>query len=75
MGLKVVEIEDAGSCWNKASDCEPIFILRAQDKLAPEIIRAWAVEAHLNGCGEAKVNEAFRIASEMEAWPTRKYPD
>ncbi len=54
---------------------EPIWIFRAQDKLAPEKIRDWAREASVNGCSHSKVKEAFATADAMEKWPNRKYPD
>lgn len=62
-------------CLQKAADDEPIFTLRAQDKLAPIVVRVWAQLAKEHGCGYEKVLEAFVVADEMEQWPTRKYPD
>ena len=54
---------------------EPVFVLRAQDLLAPDIIRAWANEATVHNCPLTKTGDAHECANEMEAWPTRKYPD
>lgn len=62
-------------CLMKAADDEPIFVLRAQDKLAPIIVRLWADLAEAHGCAEAKVREAVSLAARMEKWPTRKFPD
>lgn len=62
-------------CLLKAADDEPIFVLRAQDKLAPEIVRAWAWVAKNNGLPLEKYQEAVELAEQMERWPTRKYPD
>jgi hypothetical protein len=62
-------------CLAKAADDEPIFILRAQDKLAPDLVRAWAIRAEAHGCPPAKLREAYELAEAMERWPTRKYPD
>lgn len=59
----------------KAADDEPIFVLRAQDALAPEVIRYWAERAEQAGCGPAKVREAQEIARAMERWPARRNPD
>ena len=59
----------------KAKDDEPIFVLRAQDKLAAGVVRQWAEQAAQAGCGNAKVREAREIADAMERWPTRKVPD
>ena len=30
------------SCYDKADLDEPIFVLRAKDKLAPNVVRDWA---------------------------------
>jgi hypothetical protein len=59
----------------KAQDDEPIFVLRAQDTLAPALVRRWADEAERAGCPAVKVLEARTIADTMERWPTRKLPD
>jgi hypothetical protein len=57
---------------------EPCFVLRAQDKLAPDAVRAYAdlVETAVGGREGEDRAEALRTrADEMEAWPTRKLPD
>lgn len=40
--IKRDEISDPYSCLNRASDDEPIFVLRAHDKIAPYVVRQWA---------------------------------
>lgn len=69
---------------SKVGEDEPIFVLRAQDSLAPDIIRAWALNLHarcgkpihyVDDCLNRKVKEAMALANEMEAWPNRKLPD
>lgn len=35
-------IENPNSCWNLADAKEPVFILRANDELAPIAIENWA---------------------------------
>lgn len=72
MAIKSKELEAlaAGAgCLGKAKDDEPLFILRAQDLLAPELVRSWARRAktHL-GPNNAKVREALALAEEMEYW-------
>ena len=62
-------------CLARLAPDEPYFVLRAQDRLAPEQIEAWAIEAQLNGCGPGKVAEARRIAAAMRHWSKRKMPD
>jgi hypothetical protein len=59
----------------KANDNEPIFVLRAQDRLAADAVRHWAERAEQEGATPAKVAEAREIADAMERWPSRKLPD
>jgi ribosomal protein L7Ae-like RNA K-turn-binding protein len=70
-----VNTKDANKCLQKVATDEPIFVLRAQDILAPEVVRAWARQAKEHGTPAVKVHEALALADAMERWPTRKYPD
>lgn len=64
------------SCLMKAADDEPIFVLRAQDLLASQLVRDWAQRAAMFiGNDAPKVREAWALADAMDQWPTRKYPD
>lgn len=63
------------TCLIKAADDEPIFVLRAQDMLAPESVREWANRALKCGLPHAKYEEALALAAKMEQWPNRKMPD
>lgn len=67
--------ERKSGCFAKAAENEPIFVLRAQDNLAPELIREWAYRARYHGCPKEKTDEALKLADLMAAWPNRKYPD
>lgn len=62
-------------CLAKAADDEPVFILRAQDRLAPALVRAWASLAREHGCDVVKCQMAVEVAEDMEDWHTRKFPD
>jgi len=73
MAIKSVELESG--CIAKAADDEPVFVLRAQDRLAPMTVRHWARLAEMKGAPAEKVREARVLAEAMEAWPNRKYPD
>ena len=74
MAIKREEL--VSGCIAKAADDEPVFVLRAQDMLAPDIVREWAKRAaYLLGPNHPKVQESLKLASLMEQWPTRKYPD
>lgn len=66
------------ACYDKAGPDEPLFVLRAQDIMAPELVRKWARGAVLIGVGEDKILEAFKVAEDMEKWQTankKKVPD
>jgi hypothetical protein len=66
------------SCLQKAGDDEPIFVLRAQDELAPDIVSEWANRALAHGSPIAKVQEARELARRMREWQAEhivKVPD
>lgn len=78
MGTKKEELKDG--CFSRATDDEPLFVLRAQDKLAPNIVRRWAIEfmrtrKNLGLPYEEKFVEVMEIARKMENWPKKKMPD
>lgn len=59
-------------------DGEPVFVLRARDLTAPNVIRAWAHSAADAGVDPMKIGTAMQIASEMEGWQVAhggKVPD
>jgi hypothetical protein len=68
-------------CLGKAADDEPVFLLRAQDNLADELVDRWAIRASValptvgSEAAGHKVQEARQIAEAMRAWPIRKNPD
>ncbi len=43
--IKNQELLNQKSCLNKAAPDEPIFVLRAKDKLAPQTLRHWVAIA------------------------------
>lgn len=62
----------------KAAPNEPIFILRAQDRLAPSVVESWADLAAALGAPFEKVREARELAESMKRWQRRhgaKTPD
>lgn len=59
----------------KVADDEPIFVLRAQDELAPQVISFWASLAYNKGVNHKKVMEADHCATKMKEWKNRKLPD
>jgi hypothetical protein len=72
---RIMATKSTDMCLQKAAEDEPIFVLRAQDMLAPAVVRQWANMAKDHGCSQEKVMEAYALADRMEAWPTRKFPD
>jgi hypothetical protein len=65
------EIEQPSSCLNKAHEDEPVFVLRANDPIAPEAVETWARQAELSGAHEPhKIVEARALAQTMRDWRT-----
>lgn len=65
------------SCLTRAADDEPLFVLRANDPLAPKVVREWAYryeEEKADAGGMltekqlAKTEEARDLADAMEVW-------
>lgn len=65
----------------KAADDEPVFLLRAQDNLAADLVESWAIQARsllpTSGSEQTghKIQAAKEIAKAMWHWPIRKNPD
>jgi len=56
-------------------DAEPLFVLRAQDKLASGVVKFYASQ-YLRATGDEKGNKSILDqAKAMEEWPTKKLPD
>lgn len=73
--LKALELSNAKSCLNKAAPDEPLFILRAKDPLAPQTILLWATMATSGQHEPAKIEEAQKIAAQMESYRRERYPE
>lgn len=70
------EIENPESCLNRAEIDEPLFIIRAKDKVSASAVRTWAEWAQMTGVHEPeKIQEARAIAEDMENWRRENYPD
>ncbi len=62
----------------KIPEQEPVFLIRGQDKAAPETLRAYAMNAHRVGADNALVMAVLGHAKTMEEWQRRqaaKTPD
>lgn len=56
-------------------DDEPVFLLRAQDKMASTVVRHWADCNTLNG-GDLELSRLARAHADlMDAWPKKKAAD
>ena len=65
------ELANPNSCFNKAADDEPIFVLRANDRLAPAAVFEWARWAARDNVHEPiKITEAKMCATTMMNWRT-----
>ena len=54
----------------KIAEDEPVFLLRAKDKVAPAAVRAWAEFHRLSGGDPMLSKMAFEHAELMEEWQT-----
>ena len=48
---------------------EPVFLIRAQDKVSADAVRAWAHLHRVNGGSDPVYEAVMRHADRMEAWP------
>ena len=53
---------------NKIPIDEPVFLLRAQDMLAPGLLAIWANELLIRGGSNDRAKEAIDHAQRMIAW-------
>lgn len=65
--IKSLELCDPGSCLNKASPDEPVFVLRAKDPRAAQAVRLW-VAMSVGRHEDHKISEAQHLADEMDEW-------
>jgi hypothetical protein len=63
---------------HKIPEDEPVFLLRAQDAIAPSVVEIWSVAAHKAGASPEIVNAAYIQAHNMREWQKKhgsKIPD
>ena len=53
---------------SRAADDEPVFVLRAKDRLAPMTVQYWADLGGMLGVDPDKTSEARQTARLMEKW-------
>lgn len=66
--IKRQELSDPTSCLNQAAPGEMVFVLRANDPIAPQVVRYWANESLQRGIHLGKLEDAEACAATMEAW-------
>lgn len=72
--IKREELAKSSSCLNRAEADEPVFVLRANDPIAPMVVRIWAsLSGQMYAHNPDKIRGAFYEAKEMEAWYERMY--
>lgn len=62
----------------KIGEDEPVFILRAHDRIAPDVVDAWADLAEEEGAEKDIVDHARQHARDMRDWQEKhgsKIPD
>lgn len=80
--IKKLEVENPNSCLNRAQLDEPLFVLRANDPLAPKLVREWAeqyliekrAQGELTTAHREKYNKALFCAQGMEVWYSLNRP-
>lgn len=74
--IKSDELLNPNSCLNRAANDEPIFVLRANDINASNLVTVWAIKymnskggwANMDARQQAKFSEALAAAHAMREW-------
>ena len=64
---KAEELRNPHGCLNKAASDEPVFVLRAKDPIAAQVVRLWATMAERDHSAD-KCDGALAIAAAMDEW-------
>ena len=54
---------------------EPVFVIRAKDRVSGDAVRAWADLAERAGASADILQAAREHAARMDAWPVKQTPD
>lgn len=74
-GETIRQALEGRGCLGKAAHDEPVFVLRAQDIHAADLVEKWAIWAQAGGTDPDKVAEAMTCVERMRDWHPRKHPD
>lgn len=75
MSTKAQTLRDPRSCWNRADDNEPVFVLLGRDKSAAVAIRAWIQHRLISKKSDdtsAEIITARREADEIERFAANR---
>ena len=64
-------LSDPNSCFNKANNDEPIFVLRAKDLTSIQVIAYWIhlrIQSKMNTRLDTKMQNARELMAEMEKY-------
>jgi hypothetical protein len=64
--------EETKGCFAKAALDEPLFVLRANDELAPLVVELWCVLSKNAGLHRSNIEEAYGLAQQMREWKKRQ---
>lgn len=62
-------------CLGKAADDEPVYILRAQDVHAADLVEKEVIWMGAGNTPEGKIENARVVMEAMREWPIHKQPD
>jgi len=66
MATKTEELADG--CLSKVAEDEPVFVLRANDRLAPLVVMDWIAKAEMMGVPKEKIEGANDLLIKMWEW-------
>lgn len=68
MPTRAEELRNPNSCFNKARDDEPLFVLRAQDETTIHVINIWIAIGEALGISKEKVAQAIHARNAIMVW-------
>lgn len=76
--MATLKVELESGVLSRVADDEPIFVLRAKDAFAIQIVGEWVKRAYMAGVNDMKIAEANDLMNAMARWQAtngRKTPD
>ena len=72
--IKLIELDEPKSCFNRALDSEPIFVLLGRDSCAAATIRHWCelrINTGKNQLESSQIQEALKLASDIDSYASK----